>query len=78
MNAAHLVVCMLPKTSSNLFQAHQNNLNAKTKAMIIEVNFAIGTSICVDTEDILVVTGVAGMFTQGNMVKQMRRVHCHH
>ena len=36
--------------------------------MIIEVNVVIGTSICVDIEDILVVTGVAGMFTQGNKV----------
>ena len=53
------------------FQAHLNNLNAKTSEMIMEVNGAIGQSICMNTEDILVVTGVAGMYTQGNKVKQI-------
>ena len=51
------------------FQAHLNNLKTKTSEMIVEVNGAIGHQICVGTEDLLVVTGVAGMFTQGNKVK---------
>ena len=39
--------------------------------MIVEVNGAIGHSICLDTEDILVVTGSAGMYAQGNEVKYL-------
>ena len=38
--------------------------------MVIDVNGQIGHHICLHTEDILVVRGIAGMFTQGNTVSQ--------
>ena len=58
------------KPSYNIFQAHQNNLNEKAKAMINVVNVAIGNSICLDIADISIETSGAGMFTQGNKVNK--------
>ena len=39
--------------------------------MIVEVNDAIGESICLDTDDISVVTAGAAMFNQGNKVMKL-------
>ena len=38
--------------------------------MVLEVNGAIGVSICMDAEDFLVVSGKAATFQQGNKVKE--------
>ena len=41
----------------------------KTIDMIVEVNAAIGQSICMEATDVTVVSGSAGMYHQGNRVK---------
>ena len=51
-----------------LFQAYSKSLDQKARSMVFEVNAAIGVSICMDAEDILVVSGKAATFHQGNTV----------
>ena len=50
------------------FQAHQNNLDSKAKAMIHQINGVIGESICLDDPDVLVTSGSAVMLAGGNKV----------
>ena len=38
--------------------------------MVFDVNGAIGVSICMDAEDILVLSGKAATFYQGNKVNE--------
>ena len=55
------------------FQAHLNELDSKTKAMIQEVNAAIGEGICLDVPDVLITSGSAGMFGEGSKVNLKKR-----
>ena len=57
------------------FQAHLNNLVQRTKIVMIEVNRAIGESICMGAEDISVVSDKAATFHQGNKVNYSRVIH---
>ena len=59
-------------------QAHTQNLNAKTTAMVVEVNKAIGTDICLNTTDIVVLSGIGGMITDGQKVLAFTFIEIQH
>ena len=51
------------------FQAHSQNLDTKTEAMIEEVNKAVGRDICMDS-DVTVVSGTSLMIIDGRQVRR--------
>jgi hypothetical protein len=63
---------MLHKYTATL-QEHLRNLDEKTKEMLVIVNQQIGVSLCLYIPDILVITGKASLYLQGNQVIRATR-----
>ena len=61
----------------NVLQAHLNNLQGKSKQMVVEVNRAIGQSICMDNGGVLVASSAAVMYVNGNQVSNTRPCKCY-
>ena len=51
-----------------LLQAHSHNLDEKCVETVVEVNKAIGTEICTDTHDMIVVSSTSLFITDGQQV----------